>query len=55
IAPRIVVVFALVCGTTTSARVPFFDHAIVLLRLMWKADSSMKTQFLRKSISVCVQ
>ncbi|ORE13390.1 hypothetical protein BCV71DRAFT_189287 [Rhizopus microsporus] len=46
------VVVARVLRTVTTAGVPFFDHAILRFKLIWKADSSRKTQFLVKSISV---
>ncbi|EIE87743.1 hypothetical protein RO3G_12454 [Rhizopus delemar RA 99-880] len=47
-----VVVVARVLGTVTTAGAPFFDQAILRFKLMWKADSSRKTQFLVKSRSV---
>ncbi|KAG0733841.1 hypothetical protein G6F63_013306 [Rhizopus arrhizus] len=46
IAPKMVVVVARVLGTVTTAGVPFLDHAILRFKLIWKADSSRKTQFL---------
>jgi hypothetical protein len=43
-APIIVVVFALVLGTSTMVRLPFFDRPKLLLRLIWNAASSTNTQ-----------
>ncbi|EIE85253.1 hypothetical protein RO3G_09966 [Rhizopus delemar RA 99-880] len=51
-APKMVVVVARVLGTVTTAGVPFLDHAMLRFKLIWKADSSRKTQFLVKSMSV---
>ncbi|EIE90464.1 hypothetical protein RO3G_15175 [Rhizopus delemar RA 99-880] len=47
-----VVVAARVLGTVATAGAPFFDQAILRFKLIWKADSSGKTQFLVKSKSV---
>ena len=47
-----VVVVARALGTVTAAGVPFFDHTILRFRLIWKAESSRKTQFLIKSMFV---
>lgn len=48
IAPKIVVVLALVFGTVTTANDPFLDHAMLRFMLIWSADSSRKTQFFSK-------
>lgn len=43
-----VVVAARVLGTVTTGE-PFFDHAILRFRLIWKAGSSRRRQFFVKS------
>jgi hypothetical protein len=45
-APKIVVVFALVFGNFTVALAPLVDHAKERFILMWNAASSMNTQLL---------
>ncbi|KAI7905646.1 uncharacterized protein BX663DRAFT_429466, partial [Cokeromyces recurvatus] len=52
IAPKIDVVFALVVGRLTIARVPFVDDALDCFILISNADSSRNTQFVRKFMSV---
>ncbi|EIE77907.1 hypothetical protein RO3G_02613 [Rhizopus delemar RA 99-880] len=47
-----VVVVSRVLGAVTTAGASFFDQAILRFKLIWKADSSRKTQFLVKSKSV---
>ncbi|KAI9007895.1 hypothetical protein CLU79DRAFT_711773, partial [Phycomyces nitens] len=48
-AAKINVVFALVVGTVAIVGVSFLDQAITLFRLMRKADSSRKMQFVVRS------
>ena len=54
-APRVVVVFALILGTFTAARLPSLNQEKFLLRFIWKAALSMNTQLLVKSKSVSIR
>ncbi|KAI8080889.1 hypothetical protein BDF21DRAFT_338942 [Thamnidium elegans] len=54
-APNIDVVFALVVGRVTIARVSFLDQALERFIFISKADSSRSTQFVRKFMSVFFQ
>lgn len=51
-APNIDVVFALVVGRVTIARIPFVDQALDRFILISKADSPRNTQLVRKLMSV---